>query len=41
MERYDRAEEFTDDNIIRRMRFPRCIIKVIDTHSKCIILIDL
>jgi hypothetical protein len=41
VERYDRAEEFTDENIIRRMSFPRCITKVIDTHSECVILIDI
>jgi len=31
--------QVTDDNIIRRMRFARLIIKVTNTHSEYVILI--
>ena len=39
MEKYGRAEQFTDDNIIGRMRFACRITKATDTHSEYVILI--
>ena len=39
MEKYGRARQATDDNIIRRMRFACWITKATDTHSQYIILI--
>ena len=39
MEKYGRARQATDDNIIRRMRFARWITKATDTHSEYAILI--
>jgi hypothetical protein len=34
VEKYGRARQATDDNIIRRMRFECCITKATDTHSE-------
>ena len=39
MEKYGRAGQATDDNIIRRMRFACWITKTTDTHSEYVILI--
>jgi hypothetical protein len=39
VDKYGRAGQATDDNIIRRMRFACWITKAADTHSKCLILI--
>ena len=39
MEEYDRPGQATDDNVIRRMRFARWIIKATDTHSAYIMII--
>ena len=39
METRGKAEQVTDDNIIRRMRFALCITKATDTHSEYVILI--
>ena len=39
MEKYGRAGQATDGNIIRRMRFACWITKATDTHSEYIILI--
>ena len=39
MEKYGRARQSTDDNIIRRMRFACWITKDTDTHSEYVILI--
>ena len=39
MEKYGRAGQATDDNIIRRMRFACWITKATDTHSEYVILI--
>jgi hypothetical protein len=39
VEKYSRAEQATDDNIIRRMRFACWITKATDTHSQYVILI--
>ena len=38
MEKYSTAEQTTDDDIIRRMRFACWIIKVTETHSEYTIL---
>jgi hypothetical protein len=38
-EKYGRARQVTDDNIIRRMRFARWITKATDTHLEYVILI--
>jgi hypothetical protein len=35
--KYGRAEQATDDKIIRRMRFACCINKDTDTHSEYVI----
>jgi hypothetical protein len=42
VEKYGRARQATDDNIIRRMRFACCITKATHTHthSEYVILID-
>jgi hypothetical protein len=37
VEKYGRARQTTDDNIIRRMRFACCTTKTIDTHSQYVI----
>ena len=39
VEKYSRARQVTDDNIIRRMRFKCRIMKATDTHSEHVILI--
>ena len=39
MEKYGRARQATDDNIIQRMRFACCITKATDTHLEYVILI--
>jgi hypothetical protein len=39
VEKYGRARQATDDNIIRRMRFACWITKATDTHSEFVILI--
>ena len=39
MEKYGRAGQATDDNIIRRMRFAGWITEATDTHSECVILL--
>jgi hypothetical protein len=39
VEKYGRARQATDDNIIRRMRFACWITKATDTHSQHVILI--
>jgi hypothetical protein len=39
VEKYDRARQATNDNIIQRMRFACWVTKATDTHSKYIILI--
>jgi hypothetical protein len=39
VEKYGRAKQSTDDNIIRRMRFACWITKATDTHSEYVILI--
>jgi hypothetical protein len=39
VEKYGRARQTTDDNIIRRMRFAYWITKATDTHSEYVILI--
>jgi hypothetical protein len=39
VEKYGRAKQATDDNIIRRMRFACWITKDTDTHSEYVILI--
>jgi hypothetical protein len=39
VEKYGRARQATDDNIIRRMRFACWITKATDTHSQYVILI--
>ena len=39
MEKYCRAEQATDDNIIRRMRIARWIPKATNIHSEYVILI--
>ena len=39
VEKYGRARQATDDNIIRRMRIACCIPKATDTHSEYVILI--
>jgi hypothetical protein len=39
VEKYGRARQVTDDNIIGRMSFPNWITKATDTHSECVILI--
>jgi hypothetical protein len=39
VEKYGRARQATDDNIIRRMRFAGRITKATDTHTGCVILI--
>jgi hypothetical protein len=39
VEKYGRARQATDDNIIRRMRFACWITKATDTHSEYVILI--
>jgi hypothetical protein len=39
VEKYYRAGQATDDNIIRRMRFACCIPKATNTHSEYVILI--
>jgi hypothetical protein len=36
--KYGTAGQATDDNIIRRMRFPCWVTKTTDTHSECVIL---
>jgi hypothetical protein len=41
VEKYGRARQATDDNIIRRMRFACWITKATDTHSEYLILIAL
>ena len=41
MEKYGRAGQATDDNIIRRMRFACWITKATDMHSEYVILIPL
>jgi hypothetical protein len=40
VEKYGTARKTTDDNIIRRMRFPCCITKDANTRSEFVILID-
>jgi hypothetical protein len=37
VEKYGRARQATDDNIIRRMRFACWITKATNTHSECVI----
>jgi hypothetical protein len=37
--KYARVKQVTGDNIIRRMRFARCVTRTTDTHSKYVILI--
>jgi hypothetical protein len=37
VEKYDRARQATDDNIVRRMRFACWITKATDTHSEYVI----
>jgi hypothetical protein len=39
VEKYGKAGQATDDNIIRRMRFVGWITKATDTHSEYVILI--
>jgi hypothetical protein len=39
VEKYGRARQATDDNIIQRMRFACWITKATDTHSEYLILI--
>jgi hypothetical protein len=39
VEKYDRARQATDDNIIRRMHFACWITQATDTHSEYVILI--
>ena len=39
MEKYGRARQATDDNIIWRMRFAWWIVNISDTHSEYVILI--
>jgi hypothetical protein len=39
VEKYGRATQATDGNIIRRMRFACWITKATDTHSECVIFI--
>jgi hypothetical protein len=39
VEKYGRAREATDDNIIRRMRFACWVTKATDTHSEYVTLI--
>jgi hypothetical protein len=39
VEKYGRARQFTDDNIIRRMRFACWITKATHTHSQYVILL--
>jgi hypothetical protein len=41
VEKYGRARQAKDDNIIRRMRTAYCITKATDTHSECVMLIAL
>ena len=33
MEKFGRARQATDDNVIRRMRFAFCVTKAIDTQA--------
>jgi hypothetical protein len=40
VEKYGRAGQATDDNVIRRMRFACWITKATDTHSEYVILIN-
>jgi hypothetical protein len=40
VEKYCGAGQATDGNIIRRMRFARCIPKATDTHSEYVTVID-
>jgi len=40
VQNYDRVRQATDDNIIRRMRFSRCITKATNTQSEYVILIS-
>jgi hypothetical protein len=40
VEKYGRARQATDDNIIQRMRFACCITKATNTHWEYVILID-
>jgi len=39
VEKYGRARQVTDENMIRRMRVPCRITKATDTHSQCVIII--
>jgi hypothetical protein len=39
VEKYGRARQATDDNVIRRMRFACWITKATDTHLEYVILI--
>jgi hypothetical protein len=39
VEKYFRARQATDDNIIWRMRIACCVTKATDTHSECVILL--
>jgi len=39
VEKWGRAKQATDDNVIRRMRFSRWIPRATDTHSENVILI--
>jgi hypothetical protein len=39
VEKCGRADQATDGNVIRRMRFALCITKATDTHSEYVILI--
>jgi plasmid rolling circle replication initiator protein Rep len=39
VEKYGRARQATDDNIIRRMRFACWVIKATDTRSEYVVLI--
>jgi hypothetical protein len=41
VEKYGRARQDTDDNIIQRMRFACWVTKATDTHSEYVILIVL
>jgi len=38
VEKYCRAEQATDDNIIRRMRIAWCMRKATNTQSRCVVL---
>jgi len=39
VEKYCRARQATDDNIIWRMCIACCVTKATDTHSECVILL--